>query len=82
MNDMGHAIAFVSGFANEAVAVFWVHHSERGNVLGTGVCSSLQAIALVAGIGEGIRDWHHGLAFIVGYTSGAMAAVCMKGGSR
>jgi hypothetical protein len=74
-----HAITFLSGFANEAVAVFWVHNAEHGRVLGIGLCSTIQAVALIVGIGESVRDKRYRPTFVAGYACGAMAAVVLKG---
>lgn len=71
-------LTFVSGAAVEGVAVFWVHYSERGKGIATGVCSMVQATALVFGIGEACRDWHRAPAFILGYGVGAALAVYAK----
>lgn len=73
-----HLLSFASGAINEAVAVFWVHHSERGHALKTGICSAIQATALVVGIGEAVHDWHYGPTFIFGYSLGATLAVYLK----
>jgi hypothetical protein len=70
-----HVITFASGFANEAMAVLWVHNTERGYALRTGLCSAVQALALVVGIGESVHDWRAAPAFIAGYATGAMSAV-------
>lgn len=73
-----HAITFASGFANEAVAVYWVHHAERGHALRTGFCSAVQAIAVVVGVGESVHDWRYAPAYVIGYATGAALAVRVK----
>jgi len=75
---MIYALTFASGFANEAMAVFWVHNSERGYALRTGLCSAVQALALVVGIGESVHEWRYAPAFVAGYALGATAAVAVK----
>lgn len=71
-------LAFGSGFANEAMAVLWVHAAERGWPIRTAICSVVQALALVVGIGESVHDWHVAPAFVLGYASGAYAMVWLK----
>jgi hypothetical protein len=71
-------LTFASGFANEAMAVLWVHASERGKAGWTALCSAIQALALVVGVGESVHDWHVAPAFIVGYTLGSYVAVRIK----
>lgn len=73
-----HLLTFVSGAAVEGVAVFWVHFSERGYALRTGVCSMIQAAALVFGIGETVHDGRYAPAFILGYGAGSALAVWLK----
>ena len=73
-----HLLTFASGFANEATAVFWVHHAERGRPVRTGLCGAIQACALVLGIGESVHDWRYAPAFVLGYGLGAASAVWLK----
>lgn len=68
-----------SGLLYESTSVFWTHYSERGNAIGAAVCSGIQAIALVFGIGESVHDWHLAPLFIVGYALGTFLAVKVKG---
>lgn len=72
------AIAFASGFAIETACVYWVHFSERGRALPTALCSVVIGTAQVAGIGESIRDWRVGVAFVAGYGLGTYTAVRRK----
>jgi hypothetical protein len=70
-----HLLAFVSGFADEGLSVFWVHHAAKGNAFSSGLYSGLQAIARVVGIGESIHDWRYGPAYVLGYGLGSSVAV-------
>lgn len=72
-------IAFVSGFAIETACVYWVHFSERNRALPTAFCSMVIGAAQVCGIGESIRDWRVGAAFVAGYGIGTYTAVKRKG---
>ncbi len=75
---LGYMTAFFGGFFLEALAVFWVHYSERNQRLKLTCISALQAIALVAGVGESVDNWQHGCVFIIGYALGANAAIYLK----
>jgi hypothetical protein len=70
-----HGLTFLSGFAYEALAVGWVHHAERGHAAFTGLFSAAQALALVFGVGESVRDWRFAPSFIIGHALGAASAV-------
>lgn len=72
----GAVFAFLSGFAVEALSVWWVHFSERGRVVPLGLCSAAQAVALSWGIGE-THGWQR-LIFVAGFSCGAMFAVRWK----
>lgn len=76
---IAYALTFASGFTVECVSVFWVHFSERGRPLATALCSMAIGTAQVFGIGESVRDWHFGPAFVAGYGCGTAAAVWLKG---
>jgi hypothetical protein len=73
-----HLLTFASGFANEATAVFWVHHAERGHAGRTGLCGAIQAVSLVFGVGESVHDWRYAPVFVLGYGLGAAVAVRLK----
>ena len=71
-------LALASGFAIETACVYWVHFSERNKALPTALCSMLIGAAQVCGIGESIRDWRVGIAFVLGYGIGTFTAVQRK----
>jgi hypothetical protein len=71
------AFAFVSGFVIEAVAVFWVHYSERGRKWSAGAMSALQATALFYGA-HSDSSAKIAACFIVGYALGSVCAVTAK----
>lgn len=70
--------AFAGGFALETSSVFWVHFSERNQRNALTVVSALQATALACGIGNAIRGWLLGCAFVAGYALGANAGSRLK----
>jgi hypothetical protein len=72
-------LAFASGAAIEATAIWWVHHSERRAWIKASLCSMLYGIAQVTGIGESIRNWHVAPWFVLGYGVGTAIAVKLKG---
>ena len=69
------AIAFFGGAVYEASAVAWVHYSEKRSPWLAGLFSMVCAGALVAGIGESVRDYSVAPWFILGYGFGTVAAV-------
>jgi len=73
------ALALASGFLIETACVYWVHFSERNRALPTAMCSMVIGAAQVCGIGESIRDWRVGAAFVAGYGLGTFTAVKRKG---
>jgi hypothetical protein len=80
---IGQLVAtFLAGAANEGVAVFWVHFSERGRPFATGFCAMIQAAAVVVGVGESVHDWRLAPAFVLGYGVGAASGVLAKRGRR
>lgn len=71
-------LTFASGAAIEIACVFWVHYSERGAALKTGVASMVIGTAQCLGIGEYVRDWRLAPFFVLGYGVGTAAAVRFK----
>ena len=68
-------VAFTSGCTYEACSVLWVHQATHGTPLRTAMWSGLQALMLVLGIGESVKDKRAGLFFIAGYAIGAYEAM-------
>jgi hypothetical protein len=71
------AFAFASGATYEALSVAWVHQATHGTALHTAMVSGLQALAMVIGLGESVREWRAGGAFVLGYAIGAFAAMVL-----
>jgi len=69
---------FLAGLCIEGTAVFWTHYTERGKAVISGALSSLQALAVVLGVGQSVRDWHYAPAFILGYGMGSYLAIKSK----
>jgi hypothetical protein len=69
------AFALASGATYEALSVVWVHQATRGTAWATALVSGLQALAMVVGVGESVRDWRAAPAFVLGYAGGAYAAM-------
>lgn len=78
---LSDVVAFVGGFILEFTAVFWA-----AGVTGIGsmqavspriaaASSAIQAVAMVAGLGEAVRGMVGGGCFIAGYTLGSYAGV-------
>jgi hypothetical protein len=74
-------LTFLSGAAVEATAVFWVHYSSHGQAFAAGAFSMLQAMAMVFGIGESVRDRYAAPAFVLGYGAGTAVAVALAHGT-
>jgi hypothetical protein len=74
-------IAFIAGAIFECLCVFWVHFSERGKWLKTGLCSSGIFIAQRTGLAEALLSSHHLSATVacgLGYGFGAGMGVWLK----
>jgi hypothetical protein len=69
---------FIAGLFLEGTAVFWTHYSERGRALIAASFSSVQALALVLGIGESVHDLKRAPFFVLGYGVGSYAAIKLK----
>ena len=67
--------ALASGMTYEALSVVWVHRATTGSAWATAVVSGLQALAMVVGVGESVRDWRVAPAFVLGYSAGAYLAM-------
>lgn len=72
------ALALASGFAIETACVYWVHFSDRNRAGATALCSMAVGTAQICGIGESIKDWRVGVAFVAGYGIGTYTAVRRK----
>lgn len=64
--------------AIEATGVLWVHYAERNQAAYLFVVSVIQAIALVYGIGEGIKALPMAAAYVLGYGFGALSGLWIK----
>ena len=71
------AVAFASGVVNEACSVVWVHQATHGTALSTALVSGLQALAIVLGVGESVRNWRAAPFYVIGYASGAYGAMVL-----
>jgi hypothetical protein len=69
---------FVSGLFLEGTAVFWTHYSERNNAIMAAIFSSIQALALVFGIGESVYNSELIPWFVLGYGSGSYFSIKLK----
>lgn len=69
------AFALASGATYEALSVVWVHQVSHGTAWATALVSGLQALAMVVGVGESVKDWHVAPAFVAGYAAGAYAGM-------
>jgi hypothetical protein len=68
-------LALASGATYEALSVVWVHQATHGTAWATALVSGLQALAMVVGVGESVKDWHVAPAFVLGYAAGAFGAM-------
>jgi len=71
-------VAFTAGVLIEAVAVMWLHYSERDAPVRAAACSMLQAGAQVVGLGESFASRGAAVAFVLGYGCGTFTAVLWK----
>lgn len=70
-------VAFVAGLVNEACSVVWVHQATHGTALSTALVSGVQALAIVLGVGESVKNWHAAPFYVIGYASGAYGAMVL-----
>lgn len=71
-------IAFVSGAVSEALCVFWISASQRGDAILAAILSMLYALAIERGVGEAIHTLPGEVAFILGFGFGTFVAVYLK----
>ena len=69
---------FIAGVSVEALAVLWVHYSERNQKLPLFIVSTCLGAAQVLGIGGAINNWQCALAFILGYGFGPLLGLWIK----
>jgi hypothetical protein len=67
--------AFAAGSTYEACSVLWVQQATMGHAVKTALLSGCQALMLVLGVGESVKDRRAGLFFAAGYAIGAYAAM-------
>jgi ABC-type Fe3+-siderophore transport system permease subunit len=72
------ALAIASGATYEAMSVVWVHQATHGTALSTALVSGLQALAIVLGVGESVRNWRTAPFYVIGYASGAYGAMVLR----
>ena len=70
-------LAFASGLLNEACSVVWVHQATHGTAWSTALVSGVQALAIVLGVGQSVKDWRAAPFFVIGYASGAYGAMLL-----
>lgn len=71
-------IPFLGGLFVEALAVLWVHYSERNAQLPLFLTSLGLGTANVLGLGSAIIHWQAALAFILGYGLGPLLGIRIK----
>lgn len=74
------ALTFACGFAYECGCVFWVHHSERGEVRKAVAWSCFNALVTVIGLGEALHRPAFIAAYVVGFGAGTAAGMRIKRG--
>ena len=77
MNVRSLVVAFASGCAYEACSVVWVHQATHGAPWATALVSGVQALAMVLGVGESVRDWRAAPFYVTGYAAGAYGAMVL-----
>lgn len=50
----------------------WVHQATHGSACLTALVSAVQALAIVLGVGQAVKDW-----YVIGYASGAYGAMVL-----
>lgn len=74
----GTSVAFCGGLSLEALAVLWVHYSERNNRVGIVCVSAGQALCQVLGLGSALQGPGEALAFVIGHALGPLVGIALK----
>lgn len=68
-------LAFFSGAIYELCCVWWVHYSEQGKPIQTGIWSMVAATCQVLGIGQSVIHLYAAPFFVLGYGAGSYLGV-------
>ena len=71
-------LTFVCGAAYECGCVFWVHHSEKGNVKPAVLWSCFNASVTVIGVESFLKSPIFVLAYVMGFGTGTYFAIRLK----
>lgn len=75
---MNFLITFVCGALYEITSVYWVISTEKLNPVKAAFWSFLQALVMLTGIGESIKDFKNGACFVVGYSLGSAVGILIE----
>jgi hypothetical protein len=75
---MIYIITFFCGAAYEITSAYWMFSTERLKPFRAAFWSMIQALVMLTGIGESIKDWRAAVCFVFGYTFGSGTAVMIE----
>lgn len=75
---MIYLVTFVCGALYEITSVYWVISTEKLRPLHAAFWSFLQALVMLTGIGESIKDIKVGIAFVFGYSIGSAVGILIE----
>jgi drug/metabolite transporter superfamily protein YnfA len=68
-------LTFVCGALYEITSCYWLYSAEQRKPLKAAAWSMVQALVMLTGIGESVKDWRTGTCFVLGYSFGSGIAV-------
>jgi hypothetical protein len=71
-------LTLIAGAVYESLCVYWVHHSERNQAWGIGWTTAVASLCTVTGVEGMINSPWGGAGYVLGCTTGAVAAVILK----
>lgn len=76
--EMNLLLVFICGLLYEVTSTYWLFASEQLRPVRAGLWSMLQAVVMLTGIAESIRDLESACVFVVGYSLGSMVGVAIE----
>lgn len=71
-------LVFICGVLYEVTSTYWLFASEKLKPAHAGFWSMAQAIVMLTGIGESIRDIRAAVIFVVGYSLGSVLGIAIE----
>lgn len=71
-------ITFICGILYELTSVYWVLSTERLQPWKSALCSMVQGLVMLTGVGQSIKDWHIAVFYIAGYSLGSALGILIE----